>query len=332
MTLPLSILDLATVGSGMSPTEALEESGELVKRTEELGFKRHWFAEHHSTPSVASSSPEILMANAAAVTERIRIGSGGIMLPNHVPLQVAERFHTLEALHPDRIDLGIGRAPGTDRATQRALRAFDASKFASQLDELLSLSRRDFERKHPFSSVRVLPDDVDLPPIWILGSSGASARLAGELGLGYSFASHFSQNDPRPALEAYRKSFEPSEQFDEPHVMMAVGAICAETEERADHLAKSWDLAAVRLRKGVHTPFPTPEEAIEYDYNSLDRQVVEKSRKLQFIGAPDRVRDELDAFVDKTGADELMVATFVHSHQDRLTSIELLADAFELST
>ena len=200
------------------------------------------------------------------------------MLPNHALLRVAEAFHTLEALHPGRIDLGIGRAPGTDPATSQALRPFDANEFPSQLRELISLSRGDFPKDHPFHRVKVVPTDVSLPPIWLLGSSGASAHFAGSLGLGYGFASHFSPVSPLPAAQAYRQAFRPSEQFEKPHFILAVAVICAETDEEADYLAKSMDLVGVRLLKGEFGYFPTPEEAIEYPYTPAELEVVRERR------------------------------------------------------
>src|SRR5690554_181656 len=304
MSHKLSILDLAPVGVGQNSTQVLRDSVALAQRGEELGYTRDWFAEHHGMPSIASSSPEIIMAHVAAATKTIRLGSGGIMLPNHVPLKVAENFHTLEALYPGRIDLGIGRAPGTDQATVRALRSFDAANFAQDLHELMSLSARSFPPDHPFASIRVIPEDVKLPPIWLLGSSGASAKFAGQLGLGYSFASHFSQSDPRPALDAYRANFVPSERFAEPHVIMAVAAICADTDEEADYLATSWDLAMIRLRRGEYSEFPSPEEASVYNYTAMDRAVLEQHRRQQFVGSTENVRQKLGAFAADTGANE----------------------------
>src|ERR1043166_4200942 len=193
--------------------------------------------------SIASSAPEILIEHIAAATTRIRVGSGGIMLPNHTPLRVAEAFHTLEALHPGRIDLGIGRAPGTDPATSRALRPFDAEQFPEQVHEMRSLSGRAFPAGHPFASIRVVPDDVKLPPIWVLASSGATAAFAGVMGFGYGFARHFSQAPPRPPIDAYRASFKPSPEFPRPHVILGVAVVCAPTDEEADYLATSTDLA-----------------------------------------------------------------------------------------
>jgi len=199
---PLSVLDLAPVRAGLTSTDALHEAVDLARHTERLGYHRYWFAEHHGMASIASSAPEILIEHIASATSRLRVGSGGIMLPNHTPLRVAEAFHTLAALHPGRIDLGLGRAPGTDPATSRALRPFDGEQFPDLVRELLALSRRTFPADHPFASVHVVPSDVPLPPIWVLGSSGAMAAFAGSLGLGYSFARHFSPNPPPSKMGA----------------------------------------------------------------------------------------------------------------------------------
>ena len=210
---PLSVLDLVPVRSGSTAADAMHEAVELAQLTERLGYVRYWFAEHHSMSGIGSSAPEILIAHIAAATSRIHVGSGGIMLPNHVPLRVAEVFHTLEALHPGRIDLGLGRAPGTDPATSRALRPFDAERFPEQLEELVTLSSRAFPAEHPFSSIRVMPQEVSLPPIWILASSGATAAFAGANGFGYGFARHFSPSPPGPPIRAYREAFRPSLHF-----------------------------------------------------------------------------------------------------------------------
>ncbi len=328
---PLSVLDLVPVGSAASASEALRNTVDLARLADRSGYVRYWFAEHHSIPSIASSSPEILIAHVAAATERIRVGSGGIMLPNHVPLQVAERFQTLEALHPGRIDLGIGRAPGTDPATVRALRPFPAERFSEQLAELLALSRQEFPEDHPFRSIRVIPSDVALPPIWLLGSSGASARLAGQLGMGYSFASHFSHASPLPAIQAYHEAFRPSAQFPEPHMILAVAAVCAESEERADYLASSMDLAWVRLQRGEFGPLPSPQEAAAHPYTPQELAIVRSYRSLNFVGTPESVREGILARVAETGADEVMVISTIHSHTERLRSYELLSDAFGLS-
>lgn len=321
----LSVLDLAPIGSGSTARQALRNTVELARLAERLGYHRFWLAEHHGMPSIASSSPEILIEHVASATERIRVGSGGIMLPNHAPLRIAEAFHTLEALHPGRIDLGIGRAPGTDPATSRALRPFDAERFPEQLVELISLSRRDLPPDHPFHKVRVVPDDVELPPIWLLGSSGASARFAGSLGLGYGFASHFSPTPPQPALQAYREAFQPSPWFERPHVILAVSVVCAESEERAEYLASSMDLTWVRLQRGELGRLPSPEEALAYPYNPVERAVVANHRALVITGTPDQVAARIEELVAETGADEVLVSSMIHSHEERLRSYELLA-------
>jgi luciferase family oxidoreductase group 1 len=253
------------------------------------------------------------------------------MLPNHSPLVIAEQFGTLEALHPGRIDLGIGRAPGSDPVTSSALRPFPAERFAEQLAELLSLSRHDFPADHPFHPVRVVPSDVQLPPIWILGSSGASARLAGSLGMGYSFARHFSLAPPQPAIDAYRESFQPSASFPKSHVILGLSVICAETDEEAERLASSADLVRLRLQRGEFLPIPTPEEALAHPYTPQERAVLDGYRALLAVGSPATVREKIEAEVAATGADEVMVSTLVHGQAERMRSYELLAEAFQLT-
>jgi luciferase family oxidoreductase group 1 len=331
MHLPISVLDVAPIPSGSTGPEALRRVLDLARLADRLGFARYWFAEHHSMPAIASSAPEVLIAHVAGATERIRVGAGGIMLPNHVPLRVAETFHTLEALYPGRIDLGIGRAPGTDPAASRALRAFDAGDFPVQLAELRAFSARSFPKDHPFHSVQVVPGDVALPPIWLLGSSGASAQLAGRLGMGYGFASHFSPAPAAPALQAYRESFEPSERFERPHAIAAASVVCAETDEHAEYLAASMDLMWVQLRTGRLGPVPSPEEALAYPYTPQDRAVIEQYRGLSIVGRPERVRERIEALAAETGADEVMVMSNVHDHAERLRSHELIAEAFEMA-
>lgn len=331
MTIPLSVLDLVPVGAGSTASQAIRESVELARLAEGLGYTRYWLAEHHGMPSIASSAPEILIEHVASATERIRVGSGGIMLPNHAPLRIAEAFHTLEALHPGRVDLGIGRAPGTDPATSSALRPFDAEQYPQQLAELVALSRRSFPEDHPFHRVRVVPEDVPLPPIWLLGSSGATARLAGAMGMGYGFASHFSPTPAGPAIRMYRESFRPSEQFPEPHAILGAAVVCARTEERAAYLASSMELAWVRLQKGRFGPLPSPEEALAYPYTPQERATVESYRALNFVGTPETVKLRLLRLAEESGADEVIVTSMIHSHGERLHSYALLAEAFGLS-
>ena len=331
MAISLSVLDLAPVPTGTSSAEAARRTVDLARLADRLGFARYWFAEHHSMASVASSAPEILIAYVAAATQRIRVGSGGIMLPNHAPLRIAEAFHTLEALYPGRIDLGIGRAPGSEPAASRALRAFEGEQFPSHLSEMLALSRGELPSGHPFRRVRVMPEGVGMPPIWLLGSSGASARMAGSAGMGYSFASHFSPTPAAPAFAAYRESFTPSAQFPRPHAILGVAVVCAESEEQARYLASTMDLARLRINRGEFLPLPSPEEALAYPYSEAEREAVRHYRDMSIVGAPDTVRVLIEAKARDSGADEVMVVTNVHSHAERLRSYELLAEAFGLS-
>lgn len=324
----LSVLDLAPVPEGTPPSFAVRRTVDLARLAERRGFARYWFAEHHSMPSVASSSPEILIGHVASATERIRVGSGGIMLPNHAPLRVAEVFHTLAALHPGRIDLGIGRAPGSEAGSSRALRAFSGEQFSALMSELLFLSQARFSPGHPLHKVRVMPDDVRLPPVWILGSSGASASAAGASGFGYAFASHFSPEPPQPAIQAYKAAFNPSDLFPSPHAVLAVAAICAPTQAEAQRLALSMELVWLRMTRGEHLPLPSPEEAEAYPWSEAERQQVQRMRGPSVVGAPAQVRAQLDAMQADSGADELMIVTNVWSHEARLRSYELIADAF----
>ena len=323
---PLSVLDLVPVRAGATSGDALAEAVELARFAERLGYVRYWFAEHHGMASIASSAPEILIAHIAAATSRIRVGSGGIMLPNHTPLRVAEVFHTLAALHPGRIDLGMGRAPGTDPATSRALRPFDGDQFPQQVHELLALSRRSFPADHPFATVRVVPGDVPLPPIWVLASSGATAAFAGSIGVGYAFARHFSPAPPGPPIRAYRDHFQPSAEFPRPHVILGVSVVCAPSEEEADYLATSTDLAWVRLhRREFSLPLPSPAEAASYPYTPQDRVIVDANRLRHFIGTPVKVAALIRRVLEESDANEVMVTTGIHDKEKRFRSYELLA-------
>jgi luciferase family oxidoreductase group 1 len=276
-------------------------------------------------PGIASSAPEILIEHIASATSRIRVGSGGVMLPNHAPLRIAEAFHTLETLHPGRIDLGVGRAPGTDPLTSRAMHPFDAERFPEQLQELIGLSRGTLPSEHPFRTVRVVPGGVALPPIWILGSSGASARFAGSLGLGYAFARHFSPSPPEPAVRAYLESFTPSERFPAPHVVLGISVICAPTEDEADALASSADLVWVRYQKGEFGTLPSPDEAARYPWTPYEREVAQTSRARHFIGTPRGVAAAVRDLVRSTSANEVVVMTMVYDPEARRRSYELLA-------
>ncbi|WP_433496251.1 LLM class flavin-dependent oxidoreductase [Sphaerimonospora sp. CA-214678] len=330
-TVPLSILELATVGEGGSPAEALGVATELARRAEEWGYHRLWVAEHHGMPGVASSSPAVLIAHLAAATRTIRIGSGGVMLPNHAPLVIAEQFGTLHALHPGRIDLGLGRAPGTDMATANALRRsaeVNPDDFPQQLDELTRFLDGSFPQGHPYAKIQAVPRGADRPPIWLLGSSGFSARLAGLLGLPFAFAHHFSAANTEPALELYRSCFRPSEVLAEPYAMIGVSAVAADTEAEALRQAMAGALSWLHLRSGRPGRMPTPEEAEAYPYSPLELEFVRERLSTVVHGDAERVRAELDELRGRTGADELMITTQVHGGAARLRNYELIAKVY----
>ncbi|GAA3770580.1 LLM class flavin-dependent oxidoreductase [Streptomyces phyllanthi] len=345
---PLSVLDLVTVGTGTTATEALRTSTTLSRLAENRGFHRYWVAEHHSMPGVASSSPAVILAHLAAHTTRIRLGSGGVMLPNHAPLVIAEQFGTLEAMAPNRIDLGLGRAPGTDGATAAALRRTprlneSADDFPEQLAELTRFLDDDFPDGHPYRRIHAVPGPVQAtapggvqsthrPPVWLLGSSGFSARLAASLGLPFAFAHHFSAQNTIPALDLYRESFRPSTFLDEPYALIAVSALATDDEKEARRQVLATGLNMVRLRTGRPGLFPSPEEAEAYEFGPLEREFVDSWTANIVHGTADEVRSGLDDLHKRTGADELMITSHAHRPELRLRSYELIADAYELPT
>jgi luciferase family oxidoreductase group 1 len=326
----LSVLDLAVVADGSSVGRALEECIDLARAAQDLGYRRFWVAEHHNMPGIASSATAVLIGHIADATSTMRVGSGGIMLPNQAPLVVAEQFGTLEALHPGRIDLGIGRAPGTDQVTALALRrsteALAADDFPQQLGELLAFFHGGFPDSHLFRSITAVPGYGDQPELWLLGSSGFSAQLAGVLGLPFSFAHHFSAQNTLPALALYRSSFRPSSTLAEPRTMVAVSVICADSEEEARWLAGPSRLAFVRLRSGRPGRLPTPEEAAAHEYAPSEQQLLRSRTAGQIVGDPPTVRAGLDSLVAETGADELMITAMIHGYGDRLRSYRLVAE------
>ncbi|MDN5697982.1 MAG: LLM class flavin-dependent oxidoreductase [Rubrobacter sp.] len=337
MSFKLSVLDLSPVSEGTSGHQTLQNTLDLARLADGLGYERYWLAEHHSLPNVASPAPEVMIGHVAAETSRMRVGSGGIMLPNHAPLKVAEIFRTLEALHPERIDLGIGRAPGTDPMTAQALRRSGdrgGQEFPEQFTQFLAFAGEGepFPEDHPFANVRAVPEDVALPPIWLLGSSGYSAQASGEMGLGYAFAAHFGPGDPVEPMHAYREHFTPSKSFESPSGIVATSVICAEDDERARELASSMELVWVRMNSGRPTPLPSPEEALSYEYNEAERRIAEAHRTNQIVGGPDTVRQKIEDLAQRTAADEVMVTTAVYDHSERLRSYERLAEAFSLSS
>jgi len=338
MSLPLSILDLSPVDAGSTSSQALQNTINLARLADQLGYTRYWLAEHHNTSMTASPAPEIMIGHVAQATSRIRVGSGGVMLPNHSPLKVAENFQVLEALHPGRIDLGLGRAPGTDPRTALALRrsreALNADDFPQQLAELLAFSGSDepFPTGHPFKSVKAIPTGIPLPPIWLLGSSDFSAQAAAALGVGFSFAHHINPDFALPAIQMYRDQFTPSQHMQSPRVILTTGVICAETDEQAQKLAAAMALAWLRLRTGQTGPLPSPEEARNYHYTMAEQAVISESRRRQIVGRPEVVREKLLDLVQRTGADELMISAMIYGHENRRKAIELLASAFQLAS
>ncbi|MDB4969031.1 MAG: class flavin-dependent oxidoreductase [Myxococcales bacterium] len=336
MTLPLSVLDLVPVPAGSTSRQAIANSIELAQLADRRGYRRYWLAEHHNTSSFVSTAPEIMINVIARETERLRVGSGGIMLPNHSSLKVAENFRTLEALHPGRIDLAIGRAPGTDQRTALALRrsvdALGADDFPEQLQELLAFcGEAEFPPGHPFAGVRAIPNDVPLPPIWLLGSSDYGARVAAATGRGFAFAFHFSPDAALGAMRAYRREFRPSPVLERPYAILAVSVVCADSEERAEELARTHDLLWVKIRSGRSDGgLPSPDEARAHRFTPQELELVRGSRRMLVVGTPERVRARLEELTREMEADELMVTSHIYSHADRLRSYELLADAFAL--
>jgi luciferase family oxidoreductase group 1 len=330
----LSVLDLSVVTSGTPPAAALRNSIDLARHADALGYVRYWLAEHHNLASVASPAPDIMIGQIAAVTRHIRVGSGGVMLPNHAPLMVAERFKMLEALFPGRIDLGLGRAPGTDGATAYALRSRldrrEGDDFLERLQELMLWETREFPPDHPYNNVVAMPDDVPLPPIWLLGSSDYSSELAAQVGMGFAFAHHFASFDAADALVHYRARFKPSRWRSTPHGILAVAVIAAETDAEAERLAASADLNRLRRDRGEYAPLPSVEEALAYPYSDSERAKVARNRARLFVGSPSTVMQKLKPLMEASQADELMVITATSDHDARKKSYSLLAEAFQL--
>lgn len=344
MPLPLSVLDLVPL-AGLPDTpdfpnsgRALRNSLELAQLADRLGYTRYWFAEHHNLPTIASTTPEIMIALAAERTSRIRVGSGGVMLPNHTSLKVAETFKMLEALHPGRIDLGIGRAPGTDQATALALRgsraALGADRFPEQLMDLIEFGRPASTSRPPDApgrgpAIAAIPQDVPLPPIWLLGSSDYSAHAAGLMGVGYGFAAHFSDFPPEGPLRVYRASFTPGA-LSQPYAILTLSVICAPTDAEAERLASSLLVAFARLRTGQPSLLLPPDQALAYEFSPLEQSVVDSIRPRHITGAPDTVKSRIEELVARTAADEVMITTFTYGHAERLRSYTLIADVFGL--
>jgi luciferase family oxidoreductase group 1 len=327
--LPLSILDLCPIESGSTSSDALRNSETLARAAEDLGYTRYWFAEHHNSVGLASGSPEIMIAHIANKTSRIRVGSGGVMLPNHAPLRIAEAFHVLEALHPGRIDLGLGRAPGTDTLTAYALRrseeALRVDQYPELLGELLALDNHGFPEDHPFRKISVTPADVRLPPIWLLGSSDFSGQFAAEVGLGFAFASHINFRPAVPVMRMYRERFRPSEYFAEPHAILAVGVVVGETEEHARELSKIVAVSWAALAAGRPYQPPTLEEAQRTVLSPIDQQRAQERLNNLLIGDAASVAQQMRELAELSQADEIMFTTSLPNLTDRLRAVTNIA-------
>jgi luciferase family oxidoreductase group 1 len=323
--IPLSVLDLSPVGEGSDVSQSLKNTLDLARHAERLGYKRYWLAEHHNMPGIASAATSVVIGHVAGGTSTIRVGAGGIMLPNHAPLVIAEQFGTLNALYPGRIDLGLGRAPGTDMGTARALRRnMDAGvdSFPQDVVELIDY----FRPAEPGQRLRAVPGEGQNVPVWILGSSTYGAQLAAMLGLPYAFASHFAPAELEHALDIYRSRFQPSEHLDKPCVMLGLNVFAAATDAEARLLFTSLQQAFVNLRTGRPGKLPPPVENYDAQLDTAAKVMLEHALSCAIIGSPETVRNGLDAFIRRTGADELMVTAQIHDHAARVRSFEILAD------
>ncbi len=333
MSTPLSILDLTQIEAGSSSAQSVANAVELAQEAERLGYRRVWYAEHHNSIGLASGSPEIMIAHVANHTSSIRLGSGGVMLPNHAPLKIAEVFRLLEAMHPGRIDLGLGRAPGTDTLTAYALRrseeALTADNYPNLLAELLAFDQGAFPDDHPFQKITVTPSDVSLPPVWLLGSSLFSGQLAAEVGLGFSFASHINRALAINALKGYRQQFTPSGAWPAPCAMLAVGVVIGETPEHAWDLFRIVEIGFSALVAGRPYRMPTLEEARETEINPFDLQRAQGFLGNWFVGTADTVAAGVRELADASQADEVMITTALPNGEDRLRTVRSFAEAWQ---
>lgn len=322
----LSVLDLSPIPEGRTASDALQNSLDLARQAERLGFKRYWLAEHHNMPGIASAATAVVIAHVAGGTDRIRVGSGGVMLPNHAPLVIAEQFGTLEALFPGRIDLGIGRAPGTDPRTSHALRRSlqgDVDDFPRDVQELLYY----FDDPQPQQPVVAVPGAGLKVPVWILGSSLFGAQLAAAYGLPYGFASHFAPAAMMQALEIYREQFEPSEYLSEPYVLLGYNVCAAESQEEAEYLRTSGLQAILRLRSGRPSKLPPPVRGFEKTLTATDEAVLNSFALCSSVGNLDTVREGLQGFAKMTGANEIIISSQIYEHKARVRSYEIAAEA-----
>lgn len=323
--IPFSLLDLAVVTEGETIAGTIKKSRDLAIHAEEYGYRRFWMAEHHNMENIASSATSVLLGHMAEATKTIRVGSGGIMLPNHSPLIIAEQFGTLAEMYPGRIDLGLGRAPGTDPLTASAIRP-DRMQQVQKFPEHVRLLQHYLSGENRNGKVRAIPGEGTEIPIWILGSSTDSAFLAAELGLPYAFASHFAPQQLMPALRIYRERFQPSDQLKQPYFMPCINIIAAETDEQADYLSTSMLQMFMGVVTNVRSPMPPPVDDMSTVWSPHVKAGVQQMLACSFFGSPDTLRREITEFVEQTGADELMVASYVYDHDERLRSHRMIAE------
>ena len=324
--IPFSVLDLSPITQGSDAAQSFRNTLDLAQHAEEWGFNRYWLAEHHGMPGIASAATAVLMAHVAGGTRRIRVGAGGIMLPNHSPLVIAEQFGTLESLFPGRIDLGLGRAPGSDQVTARAMRrnlTSDSDEFPRDVVELMDYFSPDSQ-----NPVRAVPGHGLKVPVWILGSSLFGAQLAAALGLPYAFASHFAPQQMMQAIALYRANFRPSSHLAKPYVMLGFNVFAADTDEEAAYRATSMQQAFVNLRSGRPARLPPPLADYPNKVGPAERALLDSVLSCSAIGAPDTVRAKLDAFIERTGANELMITSQIFEHSARLRSFEITSEIF----
>lgn len=326
--IPVSVLDLAPIVEGETPADSFKKSLQLAQKAEAFGYNRYWFAEHHNMENIASSATSVLIGYIAGGTSKLRVGSGGIMLPNHAPLIIAEQFGTLESLYPGRIDLGLGRAPGTDQLTSLALRKnmqHSVDTFPSDVVEL----QHYLSPKTNAGRVRAIPGEGTQVPIWLLGSSTYSAQLAAALGLPFAFASHFAPAQLFDALKLYHSNFKPSEQLQQPYAMACVNVIAADTDEQAQRLATSFYRLALGIIRNSRKPLQPPIESMKNEWSEYEAAAVKHMMQFSFVGSKPTVKEGLQNFLSDTGVDEIMVASYIYDNNEKIHSYELIADFFK---
>ncbi|HTW84140.1 MAG TPA: LLM class flavin-dependent oxidoreductase [Candidatus Sulfotelmatobacter sp.] len=329
MSVPLGILDQSPIVGAAAAREAVDATIALARDAESLGYHRYWLAEHHATRGLADAAPEVLLGRLTAETTRMRIGSGGVLLPHYAALKVAEQFRMLEALAPGRIDLGIGRAPGGSRRVNGALATHDVRMFPRQVLDVMGFLEGNLPDEHDFAMLRAQPTGTSSPEVWMLGSSDYGAALAAELGIPYAYA-HFIAGDAEAVTRMYRRHFKPSARWPEPRLLIAIAALAAPTADEAEAAARTTDLWRLRIRRGLDLPVPTREEAQAYPFSEDEREEVRWNRRRLALGSPPGVRARIEEIVAAHGADEAMIVTIAPSYAERARSYALLAQAFTL--